>query len=299
VVRGVEFDSGAYDAQDRLVTYGNALYVYTKAGYLQFKITGTDTTSYRYDAYGNLTSVCMPDGILIEYVVDATNRRIGRKVNEIYVARYVYSDYLKPAAMLDSVGNVIERYVYATHENVPEYIVKGDTTYRVITDHLGSVRLVVNASTGEIIQHIDYDEFGDVIFDSNPGLQPFGYAGGLYDQQTKLVRFGARDYDARCGRWTAKDPINFSSGDRNLFLYCANDGINNHDIKGRFIGSVQNQLLTLGTSMVVGAAIAAGGVGSRYVGNRIRAVSQGNKLGLRFWSASNVWYGNIAPYTGF
>ena len=25
------------------------------------------------------------------------------------------------------------------------------------------------------------------------GFQPFGFAGGLYDNQTKLVRFGARD----------------------------------------------------------------------------------------------------------
>jgi YD repeat-containing protein len=159
-VRGVAIDSGAYDAQDRLVTYGNASYVYTKAGNLHLKITGTDTTSYRYDAYGNLISVRMPDGNLIEYVIDATNRRIGRKVNGIFTAKYVYSDDLKPAAMLDSAGNVIERYVYATHENVPEYIIRGDTTYRVVTDHLGSVRLVINSTTGAIVQRVDFDESG-------------------------------------------------------------------------------------------------------------------------------------------
>jgi hypothetical protein len=34
-----------------------------------------------------------------------------------------------------------------------------------------------------------------VTADTNPGFQPFGFAGGLYDQDTKLVRFGARDYD--------------------------------------------------------------------------------------------------------
>jgi len=41
-----------------------------------------------------------------------------------------------------------------------------------------------------------------VIYNSNPDFQPLGFAGGLYDNQTKLVRFGARDYDSYSGRWT-------------------------------------------------------------------------------------------------
>ncbi|MCB9610787.1 MAG: hypothetical protein H6716_29655, partial [Polyangiaceae bacterium] len=35
---------------------------------------------------------------------------------------------------------------------------------------------------------------------------PFGFAGGIHDADTGLVRFGARDYDAVTGRWTSKDP---------------------------------------------------------------------------------------------
>ncbi|MBT9098538.1 hypothetical protein KFZ76_12595 [Methylovulum psychrotolerans] len=46
--------------------------------------------------------------------------------------------------------------------------------------------------------------WGNITQDTNPGFQPFGYAGGLYDRHTKLVRFGARDYDAETGRWTGK-----------------------------------------------------------------------------------------------
>jgi RHS repeat-associated protein len=60
----------------------------------------------------------------------------------------------------------------------------------------------------------------------SPGLQPFGYAGGLYDRDTGLVRFGARDYDPETGRWTAKDPIGFAGGDTNLYGYVANDPVN-------------------------------------------------------------------------
>jgi hypothetical protein len=41
-----------------------------------------------------------------------------------------------------------------------------------------------------------YDEFGRVLSNTNPGFQPFGFAGGIYEVDTGLVRFGARDYDA-------------------------------------------------------------------------------------------------------
>jgi RHS repeat-associated protein len=73
---------------------------------------------------------------------------------------------------------------------------------------------------------MDYDEWGRVLLDTNPGFQPFGFAGGLYDRDTGLVRFGARDYDPETGRWTAKDPIGFDGGDSNLFGYVANDPVN-------------------------------------------------------------------------
>lgn len=48
---------------------------------------------------------------------------------------------------------------------------------------------------------------------------PFGFAGGLHDRDTGLVRFGARDYDPATGKWTAKDPIDFAGGDLNLLSY--------------------------------------------------------------------------------
>ncbi len=46
-----------------------------------------------------------------------------------------------------------------------------------------------------------------ILLDTNPGFQPFGFAGGLYDPQTGLVRFGARDYDPEAGRWRDRVPM--------------------------------------------------------------------------------------------
>ncbi len=90
----------------------------------------------------------------------------------------------------------------------------------------------MNASTGAVVEEIDYDEFGNVTSDTKPGTTPFGFAGGLYDPDTGLVRFGARDYDASVGRWTSKDPIRFGGGQINLYVYAGNDPVNHSDPKG-------------------------------------------------------------------
>jgi RHS repeat-associated protein len=133
-------------------------------------------------------------------------------------------------------------------------MVADGTTYRLISDHLGSVRLVVDATTGVVAQRLDYDEFGKVTLDTSPGLQPFGFAGGLYDADTELVRFGFRDYDPETGRWTAKDPILFAGGQANLYLYVGVDPVNNVDANGLVLPLAAG---AAGLAAAVGAAAAA------------------------------------------
>jgi RHS repeat-associated protein len=262
-----------HDAQDRLLTFdcglSTATYAYTANGDLQTKTDTSGTTTYTYDVFGNLRSVSLPDGRAIEYVIDAANRRAGKKINGALVQGFLYQDQLRPIAELDGAGTVVARFVYGSKSNVPDYLVKDGTTYRIISDHLGSPRLVVHVATGDVVQRMDYDEFGNVLTDTNPGFQPFGFAGGLYDADTGLVRFGARDYDAETGRWTAKDPIDFEGGDENLYAYTLSDPVNFLDPDG--LNSVAEALRTGAelTTVVtlpawvspVGLVIASGAVG--------------------------------------
>jgi RHS repeat-associated protein len=90
---------------------------------------------------------------------------------------------------------------------------------------------VVDASTGAVAQAMSYDAWGNVTSDSNPGFQPFGYAGGLYDRDLKLVRFGARDYDPETGRWTSKDGARLRGG-LNVYRYTTADPMNLQDLSG-------------------------------------------------------------------
>jgi RHS repeat-associated protein len=162
---------------------------------------------------------------------------------------------------VDASGNVTARYVYQDGEgakqnglhqlatrlganqdtslpfagsNVPEFIElidgSGSVTQRLrlVVNQVGTVQAVVDVATGEVVQRLEHDEFGRVLFDSNPWLQPFGFAGGLVDADTRLVRFGARDYEAVAGRWTARDPVRFVGGN-NSYLYLANEPVNRSD----------------------------------------------------------------------
>jgi choice-of-anchor A domain-containing protein/RHS repeat-associated protein len=204
-------------------------YQYNANGELarKLEVEAGRTTTYSYDLLGNLRSVSLPDGRQIEYVIDAADRRIGKRVEGILVQGFLYDGPLSIVAELDGNNQVVSRFV-------PGGMIRGGQTYRIIRDHLGSPRLVIHASSGEVVQRMDYDEFGRVVLDTNPGFQPFGLAGGHYDPDTGLVRFGARDYDPDIGRWTAKDPILFAGGDTNLYGYVLNDPINFIDPLGLY-----------------------------------------------------------------
>jgi RHS repeat-associated protein len=88
------------------------------------------------------------------------------------------------------------------------------------------------ANSADVPFTASYTSFGEMT-GTGSGLEwmPFGFAGGIYDADTGLVRFGARDYDSQIGRWTAKDPERWNGG-ANLYLYADADPINMIDVMG-------------------------------------------------------------------
>ncbi len=266
---GPETLEATFDAQDRLLTQGAAAYAYSARGTLESRTDATGTTTFAYDSLGNLTSVTTPNAT-IAYLSDAENRRITRSVGGTLERAWLYQDALNPIAELDPDGTVVTRFIYGSRANVPDYILKDQVRYRIITDLRGSVRLVANSATGEIIQRLDYGPFGEVLADTNPGFQPFGFAGGLYDADTGLVRFGARDYDPSVGRWTAKDPIRFAGGQANLYAYVGNDPVNLIDPSGLWAN-------------LLGGALVGGGIDLAS-----QLIANGGRLDCVDWAQTGV-----------
>ncbi len=232
LTRGNNTTTYEVDAQDRLLRQGDCTYTYTANGELETQTCANQTTRYRYSLHGDLTAVELPNGAQLEYVVDGKGRRVGKRRNGQLEQGFLYFDQLDPIVELDGNGQPIAQFVYADRAHVPALMQKGGKTYRFISDHIGSVRLVIDTGTGQVAQRLDYDAWGKVTLDTAPGFQPFGFAGGIYDRDTGLTRFGARDVAPETGRWLTKDISRFAGKSISLYAYANSNPVNLVDLSG-------------------------------------------------------------------
>jgi RHS repeat-associated protein len=188
-------------------------------GVKQVTATGTQlSVSYSYDVLGKRVEddTWKPGTgtVTVRHAYDGMNIWSDVTATNTLLARYVYGD---------SVDQVWARAIPAglTNAGVAWYL----------TDRQGSVRDIMNSSS-VIVDHSDYDGFGNATHTTITVADQFGYAGGLYSYDTKMEQFGARWYDAATGRWVSEDPSGFDGGDLNLGRYCGNNPTNNLDPSG-------------------------------------------------------------------
>ena len=91
-----------------------------------------------------------------------------------------------------------------------------------LSDHLGTVRDLADAA-GEVIDHLAYDSFGNVLSETNPAAgDRFRFTGREFDAATGQYYYRARYYDGIIGRFTSEDPLGFGARDMNLARYVGN-----------------------------------------------------------------------------
>jgi RHS repeat-associated protein len=244
---------GIYDIDDRTELFDNTNYIYDLDGQLISKINGEGITAYKYDTFGNLKEAILPNGTKITYLYNVNNQRSAKLINGRVVEKYLWLNLTTLLAIYDKYDNLITRFYYLD-DRVPYKVKHNNQIYYLSYNHIGSLKQITNtkgqtvksiiySAYGNIIDEIYYDNngnvikqndsFGNIINDSNPNLNiPIGFAGGLYDKDTKLTKFGYRDYDSYTGRWITKDPIDFEGGDSNLYGYVLNDPVNLIDPEG-------------------------------------------------------------------
>ena len=237
-VQGSVLVNSQTDAQDRIMSFGQVQYSHNADGQLTSRSNTSNgaVANFNYDAMGNLRSADLPaqagGRCSVEYLPDANNRRFAKKLNGQVEEQYIYQDQLMIAGVIGGDGLLKKRFGYSVKAHSPDFMLTPTKQYRIVSDHLGSPRFLVNSATGEIKLRREYDVYGKLTRDTRPDALPQGFAGGIQDRDTKLVRFGARDYDPETARWTAKDPIGFEGGDTNLYGYVMQDPVNWVDVDG-------------------------------------------------------------------
>ena len=180
---------------------------------------------------------------------------------------------------------------------------QGEVNY-FLTDHLGSVRVVVDG-TGKVLERNDYYPFGARHLRSDyPQLAAnrFKYNGKEEQVSGDLgyLDYGARMYDSRFVRWFRVDPKAEDYFYISMYNYVANNPINSIDIKGEKIKIVngsdfRNVLLDLGR---VYATVRGRGIIDRLIQSKnvyeIKGITNSpyNSSYNRFFNRVNYYMGN-------
>jgi RHS repeat-associated protein len=149
---------------------------------------------YGYDVFGNrIEKVVDPDG--------------AGPLNSL-ATRFAY-DGLDLWADLDGNSNGLLTH-YLRGDAIDELFARideNDTTRWYLQDRLGSVTHLLNANGG-VIDQIRYDSFGNILYESNPGVgDRFKFTGKERDTETGWQRHHFRYYISTLGVWSSEDPI--------------------------------------------------------------------------------------------
>ncbi len=167
-------------------------------------------------------------------------------------------------------------------------------------DHLRSVAVITDAD-GEVVERRAYAPYGAARTPDSGAETTYGHSAKRTDRSTGLADFGARDYDAFLGRWTAPDPafleINAARIDSPIELtdaygYSLGNPVNFYDPDGGkttwgmagkwavkagvVLGGTAVGLATGGASNIAAAAIGASGAFTGAVAKEVAYFKAGN-----------------------
>ena len=102
-----------------------------------------------------------------------------------------------------------------------------------VSDHIGTIRALVNATSGETVAEYEYDPYGVLLEEAGEQADacPFRFSSKYYDSETQLLYFGYRYYNAASTKWLTVDPLQ-ERGGLNFTAYCGGDPVNQVDPLG-------------------------------------------------------------------
>jgi RHS repeat-associated protein len=235
-------------ADNRLTNDGTYTYTYDNAGELIKKSKGpsAETWTYGYDARGRLATASQyaTDGgtltLALTYTYDVFDHLLAESrwtSGTGTVVTHFGIDGGNTWADLDGSNNLTTRYVGADGTNALEARVNGTggAVNWLLTDRLGSERLVANGAGTTTLDKIGYDAYGNITSETAPTQAgPFGFTGARQDRDNGAVDDWHRWLLTGPAMWMTPDPLDFGAGDANLRRYVGNDPTNETDPSGEY-----------------------------------------------------------------
>jgi len=166
------------------------------------RVTSTGSTSFSYDAENRQTQATDAPGIgggTVTYAYDGAGERVKKQISGGAATIYVH----------DAFGQLAAEYSIA--QNTAPCV-----TCYVVSDHLGSTRLLTDQN-GNVVARHDFQPFGEEIQANQAGRGGFygsttdveqKFTGQLRDAETGNDYFNARYYMPTYGRFMSPDPAN-------------------------------------------------------------------------------------------
>ena len=189
--------------------------------------TTTQLASYNWYADGTKYSAERPDGS-----------------GYVYKGNVIYERAANGTLTLDCVLTTGGRIVANKNSSGT---ITGYTVYHHITDHLGSVRAITDASTGTVVETSDFLPFGtrwsrtggSLITTLTDSTNRWRYSGkeeqaAALDPDLPLIDYGARMYDPAIARWMSVDPMAEKNYPMSPYAYCYGNPLAIVDHDGKF-----------------------------------------------------------------
>lgn len=212
-----------YDNAGNLLLDGTVRYDYSPRGRLVKVTNGSTVVSSRYNAIGQRVEKSNGDVFMYDEagnLIGEYTKSTGRMQREI-----VYLGAEPVALLTQTIAGTAPNVVFAPN------------VFYIYSDHLGTARMITQASDGAIRWRWDQgDPFGLQPPNENPaglGTMTFNLRmpGQYYDRESNLFYNYYRDYDPQIGRYVQSDPIGLDGG-VNTYAYVEGNPLTKIDPTG-------------------------------------------------------------------
>jgi RHS repeat-associated protein len=219
-----------YDGLNQLSTWGNNSYAYDANGNT---LSGDGTRTYNWDAENRLVEIdYVGSTAKTNFSYDGVGHRIVAVETDAgggtTTTRYLWCG-ANICQTRDGSDNALRRDLAEG-----EYDVSGSRQLVYMPDQLGSVRDVLDAATGSLVQSYDYTPYGAVARANGSTPTDYQFAGLFNHPASGLNLSATRPMDGVTGRWLNRDTIR-EAGGINLFAYAGANPVRWVDPSGKAI----------------------------------------------------------------